>query len=395
MDESRQTYVHTKFKKSRKSLIDKYINDEEFLNEFSMDSELPFLFNSHQHRGVGVETSVMRAFSIRLCLENIPRLTEYYNVRCLPALQTHFPQFFHDLQDKGSPYAQEASLPCEMKDCSAEQFDQQIEAILGYQQKPQRVWNGKDYKAFRDAMRDDGVAFEPMTSKLIVLLSRGWDWQPPVHNALMSYIDVACDTYINSFKYPLVNDFLRCIRRGRRGDDYETFLRQRKEPITMARCLTDILPGILLPFTTDSELVVYRADQMTMTTDFFVVKGILSTSLIFSKTNFFGDHRKLKIVMPPGTPFLPMIIFNSGLAEIALLPGTELELVEEKSFREGIYAEYRVTKNPPAFTDVEVATILRASVCSREGSSISEHPSEEDTLKYFRTLVNRKYGGDW
>lgn len=387
MVESRENYIRKKLKKPRKSLVDKYMHND-FLNDFSMDSELPLLLNNPERPHFGAETRVMQAFSIRLCLENIPRLTEYYNSRCLPVLKTHFPRFFEDLRRTGSSFAQEVTLPCEMKSCNEEQFDQQIEAIRQHQRNHRRGSESSVYKAFRDAMREEAVAFKPITSKLIVLLSR-W-WQTPVHNSLMSYVEVARGTHAHALKYTLVNNFLRSVK----DDDYESNILRLSPTISTIRCMTDIFPGILLPFTTDSELVVYRADNMKLSTDFFVVKGILSTSLAFNLTRSYGDERKLKIVMPPGTPFLPMIIFHDELAEIALLPGTELELLEEKTFEEGIFAEYRVTKNPPAFTDVEVATILRAFISSRLTIS-GDVPSEEDNLKYFRTLVNKKYSGDW
>lgn len=388
MSDEREEYVRKNFKKARESLVKRYMKNNKFFDDFAMDNQLPLLLNNNNHPYFGIETLVMQAFSINISLENIPRLTEYYNSRCLPALKTHFPQFFEDLRRADSYYAKEVALPCEMKYCNEEQLNQQIETINQNHRFSRRYTESSDYKDFLDSMREERVEFKPTSSKLIVLLSR-W-WNTPVHNALMSYIELALVTHSNGLKFTLVNNFLRGIR----DEGYERAVARFASKVTTIQSIIEVFPGLLFPFTTDRELVVYRADDMELANDSFVVKGILSTTLAYDKTKEYGEERKLKIVMPRGTPFLPMIIYYDNLAEIALLPGTELELVEKKQFENGIYAEYIVTKNPPEFSDVEIATIMRALISSR--LEISEDvPSEQDNLKFFRTLVNKKYGVDW
>lgn len=89
---------------------------------FASNQELSFLVS----RPDGSE-HVYRIFSIKLIFENFPRLTNEYNIRCLPLLKKHFECFHQGLVDSGSTFGKEAVLPCEMRDCDEDEYKKQTE----------------------------------------------------------------------------------------------------------------------------------------------------------------------------------------------------------------------------------------------------------------------------
>lgn len=322
-------------------------------------------------------SSLMIVFSVKLVLDNIPRLTEYYNSTCLPSLKQHFPDFYEDLSKSG--YAKQARVPCDMRACNEDELREQTN-----QMKPaRRLFYTAKVEALRSAMRDEGVDFEPVTAELLRLSVVDWV-SPEVHNPLMQVIEHASQMYEVPQWGIRINRFLRSMK-----DDTSDY----RETTGV---LTTFLPGLLFPFTADHELVVYRGDNLNISTDFFVVRGMLSTSLALDVTEQFGGARKLKITMPAGTPFLPLIVFGRNLAEIALLPGTRLELIQERRFPDGLFAEYKVTANPTPFTGLQIATILRAYLSQDGRNTVARRdvPDDGDRYRFICNLVNQKYNGD-
>ena len=182
--------------------------------------------------------------------------------------------------------------------------------------------------------------------------------------------------------YRSINAFLRCQEDSHMSPE-------------IPEAIITLLPGLLYPFKLDHELVVYRADNMEVSTKMFVVKGMLSTSIFQNVSRGYGDKRNLKIRIPAGAHFMPMLISSkSWHYEITLLPGTKLELVQKEQAPDGkVKAEYVVTENPEDFSEEEVASILRGAISRVEGDKITNKPTNQENLQFVVDLVNRKYGG--
>lgn len=313
-------------------------------------------------------------FSTKLTIDNVPRLTQEYNESLL-SLRRYFPEFYQGLVDAGSVYAKEAELPCLFKpeECDFQQFTNNYPGYTSHM--------FGSYKKFRSLIQARNIGLNPVTPELIDAVLEVFG-RPPVSVPVESLVTDACEVY-GYQSYEAINAFLRCVADSHSHHDIPS-------------AITRLLPGSLFPFKTDTELVVYRGDNMPISTKSLAVKGMLSTSLSFGITARYGDKRKLKIRMPAGTWFLPMIIFKENFAEITLLPGTKLELVQKATSPNGtLFAEYEVTANPPPFTDKEVANILRDAIARRVSDQLPAPllPTENEQMQFVFDLVNEKYGG--
>ena len=388
------------FNKSRLRTAIDHVNDTDFLDQLAIDDDLPILMNQldpvcnpleyFRHDGNLALERIYRGFSIKLLFENIYRLTADYNTRCLPSLERHFPGFYHSLIEKKSVFVRKALVPCEMKGCDEAELDQQLEE-LSWDQRSKDDFQRK-YERLRTQMRKNRVMFEPVTSQLIGLLEREARY-PPLINPFLTLLGEAYGTYGGQGN-KTINDLFRCIK-AKGMQEYE-----------MPRVVSTFLPALLFPFITDKELVCYRVDNMDMSTDEFVSKGVLSTSLslrvVTNHIHWVKDpSRKLKITVPPGTPFMPLIVTQTYQAEIALIPGTTLKKKTEKTTRDGNnVVEYIVTKPPPTLDNREVATILRTAIFYCEKNKeiplhLESVPDTDEQKLFLYNLVNRKYGGDW
>lgn len=378
------------------------MKDADYLDRFAMDDELTDLIACNEEDTPGLE-NVLKGFAIKLLLENIDRLTALWNDRYLPNLSTHFPLFVQSLTNRRSFFAQEAEIPCEMRGCDDHELVQEMDSYQIRKQEDRDEYI-RIYGAFRTEMRKKRVLFKPTTSELVGVLAReleplskhkpvkrdAWHLLPlPQNNPVLTLFHTACREYIGA-EYETINNTLRCVKH-----DFEDASRPR--------VMSKVLPALLFPFTTTSELVVYRADGLDGACDTLNTKGFFSTSLSYDIVRTFDDSRTLQITIPPGTPFMPMTIINTEQVEIVLFPGTRLELVTATRFiEEGIFAEYIVASNPPEFTDVEVATVLRAAISYRKndfGQSdnrpLKDVPDKREQRSFIHNLVNSKYGGDW
>jgi len=390
------------FNKSRlKATID-HVNDADFLDHLAMDDDLPILMNQlgpirHQtiysrHDGNPALERIYKGFSIKLLFENIYRLTNDYNTLCLPSIEKHFPAFHRSLVDKKSFFANKALVPCEMKGCDEEEIEQEIEG-MGFWSQSSKDEHRRKYENLRTQMRKNRVTFEPVTSQLVGLLERESRY-PPLINPFLILIGEAYWKYGGSDS-KVINDVFRCVK-----EKSEIVKHQ------IPYLLSTFLPALVFPFITDNELVVYRVDNMDVSTDEFVVKGVLSTSLslrvVTNEIHWIKEpNRKVKIIIPPGMPFMPLIVTQTYQAEIALLPGTTLKKKSEKTTKDGNnVVDYIVTKPPPKFDDWEVATILRSAIFYHEKNKetpkiLDSVPDTEEQKLFLYNLVNRKYGGDW
>lgn len=405
--ESRDKYIekHLKRRCEKSNIVQTSktdMRDANFLDRFAMDDELTNLVACNEEDTPGVQ-NVLKGFAIKLLLENIDRLTALWNDRYLPSLSTHFPRFVQSLTNKSSFFAQKADIPCEMRGCDDDELVQEMDSYQIRKQDDRDEYH-RIYGAFRTEMRKKRVLFKPATSELVGILAReleplskhkpvkrnAWHFLPlPRNNPVLTLFHTACREYMGE-GYETINNTLRCIKH-----DFEDASRPR--------VMSKVLPALLFPFTTTSELVVYRADDLEIACDVLNTKGFFSTSLSYDVVRTFDDYRILQITIPPGTPFMPTTIINTEQAELVLLPGTRLELVTATRFTEGIFAEYVVASNPPEFADdVEVATILRAAISYRKndfGQSnnrpLSDVPDKREQRGFIYNLVNSKYGGDW
>lgn len=364
----------------RESWIRANFPEDSFVG-FASNEDLSFLVNAPDSFFYGGQ-QLYRRFSIKLILENLPRLTEEYNTRCLPLLKEHYNGFYDGLVDSGSVFGVPAELPCEMKECDRDEHEKSLSHVPSFDK-------GRHlhlYEKVRSEMRKNHMTFEPVTPDLIMLLERTGAY-PPLNEPFASCVNGAAFTYGDG-NFRLINGLLRS----------DKSVLEWKDSAEIARVMSVVLTGLLFPFNTDNNLVVWRADNMDVSTETLVVSGFLSTTLCRGFTTEYGDKRNLKINMPRGTPFLPVIISKNRSAEIALLPGTKLTKVKEKTFSDGtLFVEYDVTSNPPPFENKEAATILRAALsyyAHASGLSI-DVPGKEEQLKFVYNLINTRYGGDF
>lgn len=353
---------------------------------FAESADLNFLVSEHDSFFSG-GTHLYRRFSVKLILENFPRFTEKYNTRCLPLLKEHYRDFYDGLVASKSVFGKEAVLPCEMRECDEVEHGESL--TLSNVPLMDLDRHLQSYKKVRAQMRKKHITFEPVTSELILLLEQMGAY-PPLNEPMASCVNVAAMTY-GGGNFRLINGLLRS----------QKSVLHSKSSAEIARVMSAVLPGLLFPFSTNNKLVVWRADDMDVSTDTLVVSGFLSTTLCRCYTVEYGDKRHLKINMPPGTPFLPVIISKNRNAEIALLPGTKLSKVREQRFGDGtLFVEYDVTRNPLPFEDLEVATILRAAIAyyscrNPEGRLSIDVPSKEEQLQFIYNLINTRYNGDF
>lgn len=377
------------------------LQDADYLDRFAMDDELTYLIACNEEDTPGLQ-NVLKGFAIKLLLENIDRLTALWNDRYLPSLSTHFPLFVQSLTNRRSFFAQEAEIPCEMRACDDDELVQEMDSYQIRKQEDRDEYI-RIYRAFRTEMKKKRVLFKPTTSEIVGILAReleplskhkpvkrdAWHLLPlPENNPVLTLFHTACREYMGG-DYETINNTLRCVK-------------HEEEDASRPRVMSKVLPGLLFPFTTTSELVVYRADGLDGACDILNTKGFFSTSLSYDFVRTFNDSRILQITIPPGTPFMPTTILNTEQAEIVLLPGTRLELVTATLFIEGIFAEYVVASNPPELTDVEVATILRAAISyrkkdfgQRDNRPLRDVPDKREQRSFIHNLVNSNYGGDW
>ena len=131
----------------RESWIRANFTEDSFVG-FASSEELSFLVNhpdSHLFRG----EQLYRRFSIKLILENLPRLTNEYNTRYLPLLKEHFGTFYNGLVDSGSVFGKKALIPCEMRECDEEEFLKDISHVPPFL----KGMHIEKYKKIRDEMR--------------------------------------------------------------------------------------------------------------------------------------------------------------------------------------------------------------------------------------------------
>ena len=364
----------------RESWIRANFTEDSFVG-FASSEDLSFLVNrpdSFLYNG----EKLYRSFSIKLILENLPRLTKEYNTRCLPLLKEHFGTFFDGLVDSESVFGKKALIPCEMRECDEEELLNDISYDISHSPYYMKAMRIEKYKKVRDQMRKNQMTFEPVTPELILLLYES-GFYPPLNQPFKSLANTPAFCYGDG-NFSLINGIFRSNKQYTKGN-----------PTEIARVMSTVLPGLVFPFRTNNELVLWRADNMDVSTDELVVSGFLSTSLSRCFTSGYGDKRNLKINVPRNTPFLPVIINKNKHAEIALLPGTKLTRVREERFGDGsLFAEYAVTRNPEPFEDHEVATILRAAISWLDATSI-DVPDKDEQLKFIYNLMNRRFGGDF
>lgn len=347
---------------------------------FASNEDLSYLVNQVDS---GFNPDLLfKRFSTKLILENVPRLTKEYNTRFLPILKKYYGEFYEGLVSSGSVFGKKAVLPCYMRDCDDDEFMESISHLF-YLEKPGRI---EQYKNVRAKMRKKHMTFDPVTPELIMLLADEGT-HPSINEPFLSLSIQPTITYGDG-NYSFINRILRSEKDSTSGKSAEEIV----------RIMSIAFSGLAFPFTTDNELVVWRADNIDVATDEFFVGGYLSTSLVRSYTSGYGDKRGLKINMPRGTPFLSVLSHKTIHAEIALLPGTKLTLVREQSFADGtLFAEYDVTANPEPFEDKELATILRAALSQYifDPRLTVDVPSNEEKLKFIYNLINKRYGGDF
>ena len=384
------------FEKSQLRNIIKHIKDDDFLDRLDTNDKIPILINqidNPPHIGCALDERIRpelgrlyRAFSINLLFENIFRLTNEYNTRHLPSLEKHFPLLYKKLVDTKSVFVRKALVPCEMRSCDEEDILQEMEGFSQDEQDEHR----RKYGILRSKMRKNRVTFQPVTPKLVGLIEKDSRY-PPLSNPFLELLGTAYRTYTSkdSDIYRLINQTLRSSYTPQ--DQFILDFVYRKHE-SMSLHLSKFLPALVFPFTTNKDLIVYRSDDMRISTDEFVVKGVLSSSLSLRVPSL-SVKRLLKITIPAGQQFLPMIVIRNDMAEIGLLPGTRLKKTRETACSDGHCVEYDVTSGPSEFSGLQIATILRAAICYKEGN-VGDLPNNEEQDTFIYNLIDSKYDGE-
>lgn len=178
--------------------------------------------------------------------------------------------------------------------------------------------------------------------------------------------------------------------------------------------------NLALPMYINDDLTLYRGDGMTTSPQKLTTRGFYSGSLSPHQIGKFvtDGGRMIKINVPSGTHFLPIIKDRIDEGEIVLLPGTVLEKQSGMAWATGHYAEYTVVSNPPKLPDVEEATLLMNAIQMAYPDFVSSYqakgpgtkadrrkfidsipkpmgPTMDEMEQFMFDLVNSRYHGDW
>lgn len=209
---------------------------------------------------------------------------------------------------------------------------------------------------------------------------------------------------------PQINSVLRCEK----GEDGSF-------PGPYVDLTLSALSMLLFPSRLSQDLVVYRGDGMGSSSSTMTTRGLTSTSVTLRTIKQFTRRRILRITIPAGTKFMPVILKRMDEGEILLYPGTVLErtsyrdILDDEGEARGLVCDY-VVKNVPEMSDRAKATIFRRHVAllwdtlfrngrpqiraRKQGLVFPEPPptkpdSREREMEILVDLLNTEFGCDW
>ncbi len=343
---------------------------------------------------------IFRTFGVRLIVENAEQLTATYN-RILQNVRTFFPELNIAQASHNHVFGSDAMVSCFLTKCNddeldifAHRFAQDAHLRSGYYVPIDEIV--EEMEEFYTTNFVDTIVAKAQhqgSGNGIKLLSNG----------IVSMLNYELYTGKEYFK---LNEFLRSVKTS-------------SSPVTsMVEVFNEFAQTFLLPFYTQKDFVIYRGDGISASAQTLTTRGLYSGSLAVSNIGHFVKNggRVIKINIPKGTPFLPILIVRVDEGEISLLPGTVLEKQTELQFATGHFSEYKVVQNPPKFTEEQEATIFKHALPGLFKDYLSDRPSIlaknlkkwrkelppsegvapfDDTVRFAINLINSYYGGDW
>jgi hypothetical protein len=338
-------------------------------------------------------------FVRRLAVENVEQLTHNFN-RIMQNVRREFPDFNLAQESHNPIFGLDANVSCFLRRCS----DEEKEAFI----------RGEYPRVFHDRTDDDD---EDLKNELTEYYNT--EFVDTVAAQAMQRKDNPADgilpdklkamlnygVYTGSGYIPL-NDFFRCNK-----NSHSTVGQ-------MVNYFNLFAHSLVLPMYSQSDFVIYRGDGLQVSAQSLKTKGFYSGSLSVSELAAFVKNggRMIKINIPKGTPFLPLILNRLDEGEISLLPNTVLEKLSEMELQNGHFAEYTVVQNPPKLSDLEEATIFKHAIPhtfeivlskikvanGRRGKKwvrglapVEGDASFDEKVRFAVNLINSKYGGDW
>ena len=352
------------------------------LEKFLSNSENPQKVNL-----VSLRRKICKKFGFQLLVENYDQLVNNFN-RILRNVRRQFPKFALAQESHNRHFGVDAIVSCMLKKCLDEEIEEWFDGSGN-----ERFTDINDMKIqlrefYNEQYKQDNI--ESKTKYLMKSYSSNYlkalDLLSPGMRTVINY------TGFSNGLYDPINHFLRGVR-------------ENKHNLTnMSHSFTEFACNLILPFYLHSDIVVYRGDKQTLSSESMTIKGFYSTALnVYSASRFTKEGgRLMKINVSKGTPILPIILDRDDECEFALLPGTTLKRVSKTDFETGHYVEYDVVKNPPRILEQEEATIMRNTIVDQYKKRnffvkniVDGLPTEEDITQFNIDLVNRKYSCDW
>lgn len=345
---------------------------------------------------------VYQTYASRILVENLDQLVSNYN-RILDSVRKFFPDFNLVHEGHNRIFGVRADYTCNLRKCS----DDEIVSRMKSHGLQEEDIDEEDIEYEKKLMTE---FYESEFSDTVNGKARN------VSESGLSVFTSNLKSVLERYGYYTGNGYIP-INALFRGD--------RNANTTMSNMITafrNFAQVMILPLYIEEDIVLYRGDGLSVSSDRLVTKGFYSGGLSILDMGGFVKNggRLLKITVPGGTPFLPLILDRHDEGEIVLLPGTTLEKTSQMDLENGHYSEYTVVGHPPKFTELEEATILKnfiphtfeeiistfkvggnASTKRKKKAFLDTIPppqgtsSEEETTKFIIDLVNSKYGGDW
>ena len=348
--------------------------------------------------------TLYNVYSARILIENAEQLVDNYN-RIIQNTRRLFPEFNLIREGHNGIFSKLASLKCQIRRCSDEEIASQIQD--GNLQHVDISDNDleREYQQFKKYYQTRFVD-TPNGQARTLGDEYGWVLSNQVLSSnlarMIDYSKYSGNGFIN------VNAILRSDKSTARftSDMVESFNR--------------FAHHLVIPMYSKDDFVIYRGDGLTTSDQTQTVMGFYSAGLSPVDIGKFvrDGGRMIKIHVPRGTPFLPIVLTRKDEGEIALLPGTVLEKQSQMTLDNGHYAEYTVASNPPVLSEREEATIFMNSIALLYDEAVYEYkhrgpgtaeererfvnerptagaPTAGEAEEFVLNLVNSRYDGDW
>lgn len=309
----------------------------------------------------------------RFLVENTGQLVQNYN-RILGNVRRLFPEFNLVEKDHNPIFGQDAMVSCFLRKCSDQELD---------------VWSEE---------RHDSS------------FTRG-DWVD--EDMSDYYLKNSQDSSVDSQGKYLMGSNLFSLSPGLRGllnfsiytgfgyVQINAFLRE-KESLEGSDLFTRFAPNLAIPFYTHRDLVVYRGDGQTLSPATMKTQGFYSTALTVDDGARWTKNggRFMEIIVPKGTPLLPLILDKRDECEFTLLPGTQLQKESETRFQTGHFVQYKVVGSSK-LSELDEAIIFRNAISNFNFTTVLERrkvkkfpategsPTPTEVHQFNLDLVNR------